>query len=703
MATSSIDDRSERSVSSRRGAAGVAGVPHPTDPASPTVRVLRLERSVDRSLSYAALVARAQQAEGRNRPLTARRLYELALGKLSEASSGADAADLLRRIARTHRRETDLQLSVDCAEAALAVAEAHAHAEWLRDTTNFLGGLRVQLGDLDEAERLYRRAHDCAMSYGQPGLAAAMTHNLGIIANIRGDFLAAAARYEESLAAFRVLDMARERGAVLCDLGNLHTQAARWEDSARAYDEAMHVAEQQGDRNTQLLIEVRRIEAGVARGDLDAADAAVDRAKTLARSTRDMPARGAAWLACGIVARERGEHQDAERMLGRACDLAMARDDVLLLADATRELAELFRRQGRNRDALRSLNRAGSLFAGLRARREMAEVSRRTGVLEDDFLQVARRWGRSMECTDLYTQGHSERVAEIACALALADGMDRQTLFWFRIGALLHDVGKLALPAGVLSKAGPLSAEEWGAVRDHPVQGVELLADIEFPWDVRPIVESHHERWDGAGYPHRLAGEAIPRVARIVAIADVYDALTSARSYKAPLSHPEAIAVMRADSGRQFDPALFALFEQVAAAHADAWVLQARVGSQAAPAAMTERRTARTGERTQRVAEHDAASALSPMDACRFRRVVDDEQAGLRGSTDRRAELRAVRDRRVPVPSRSISIALPTAVRPLLARLMHDRMLSSRARLFNCRDVRAFRLDAHVARGGLPH
>src|SRR5206468_7682299 len=124
----------------------------------------------------------------------------------------------------------------------------------------------------------------------------------------------------------------------------------------------------------------------------------------------------------------------------------------------------------------------------------------------------------------------------------------------FRSGARRNAVGKLLVPAEVLNKPGKLTDEEWALVRRHPAAGVELLADIEFPWDVRPIVQSHHERWDGAGYPHGLAGAAIPLTARVVCIADVYDALTSRRSYKEPFTHEKAMEVMRLDRGRAFDP-----------------------------------------------------------------------------------------------------------------------------------------------------
>src|SRR6185369_14976842 len=115
------------------------------------------------------------------------------------------------------------------------------------------------------------------------------------------------------------------------------------------------------------------------------------------------------------------------------------------------------------------------------------------------------------------TQGHCERVADLAGALAAKAGLDETSLFWFRIGALLHDVGKLIVPAEVLNKPG-------------------MLTDVQFPWDVAPMVRSHHERWDGGGYPDGLAAESIPLSARILCIADVYDALTTERSYKRAFS-----------------------------------------------------------------------------------------------------------------------------------------------------------------------
>ena len=183
--------------------------------------------------------------------------------------------------------------------------------------------------------------------------------------------------------------------------------------------------------------------------------------------------------------------------------------------------------------------------------------------LEGDFLDVVRKWGESIESKDQHTQGHCERVADLAGALAARAGLDETSLFWFRIGALLHDVGKLIVPAEVLNKAGKLTEEEWALVRQHPAAGEQLLADVQFPWDVAPMVRSHHERWDGKGYPDGLAGEGIPLAARVLCIADVYDALTTERSYKRAFSQMEAMEIMRREIGRQFDPRLFAHFEDL--------------------------------------------------------------------------------------------------------------------------------------------
>jgi putative nucleotidyltransferase with HDIG domain len=241
-------------------------------------------------------------------------------------------------------------------------------------------------------------------------------------------------------------------------------------------------------------------------------------------------------------------------------ELARLCTDRLLEAETEAERAQLYLATGQHREALRSLDRAHRLFTELRAEREVLDVERRLRALEQLYLDVGRRWGELVEAKDHYTAGHCQRVAEHACALAAAVGIPERELTWFRVGALLHDVGKTEVPERVLNKPGPLDTEEWTEMREHTLKGDRIVAELGFPWDIRPLVRSHHERWDGSGYPDGLSGEDIPLPARILAVADVYDALTTDRPYRPAFRRADALRIMEQEAGRSLDPQLFRTF-----------------------------------------------------------------------------------------------------------------------------------------------
>jgi putative nucleotidyltransferase with HDIG domain len=162
--------------------------------------------------------------------------------------------------------------------------------------------------------------------------------------------------------------------------------------------------------------------------------------------------------------------------------------------------------------------------------------------------------------------GHTRRVTHLACLVADDLGVAVEVHVDVEIGGLLHDVGKLAVPARILSKSGPLDEEEMTVMRTHVVAGEELAADVDaVPPSVPAVVRASHERWDGRGYPDGLAGEAIPLAARIVACADALDAMTSSRSYRAALPLDFAVEVVRVEAGRQFDPAVVEALVRVVA------------------------------------------------------------------------------------------------------------------------------------------
>jgi diguanylate cyclase (GGDEF)-like protein/putative nucleotidyltransferase with HDIG domain len=166
----------------------------------------------------------------------------------------------------------------------------------------------------------------------------------------------------------------------------------------------------------------------------------------------------------------------------------------------------------------------------------------------------------AIDAKDQGSTTHLRRVQVYASGLAEAVGMSPGDVQGVRTAALLHDIGKLAVPDHVLAKPGPLTPEEFQKVEVHPQIGAEILAGVPFPYPVAPLVLGHHERWDGRGYPHGLAADEIPLGARILAVVDQYDAITSDRSYHRALGRDEALAKIRADAGRGLDPAIVELF-----------------------------------------------------------------------------------------------------------------------------------------------
>ena len=182
--------------------------------------------------------------------------------------------------------------------------------------------------------------------------------------------------------------------------------------------------------------------------------------------------------------------------------------------------------------------------------------------LRETRLQIVQRLGRAAEYKDNETGMHVIRMSHFSKLLALAAGHSPAWAEDLLNAAPMHDVGKIGIPDAVLRKPGPLDADEWATMRRHPEIGAEIIG--EHPSGVlqlaREIALAHHEKWDGSGYPRGLAGEAIPLSARIVAIADVFDALTTRRPYKEPWPVQDALDHIAAQAGKHFDPALVALF-----------------------------------------------------------------------------------------------------------------------------------------------
>jgi len=179
--------------------------------------------------------------------------------------------------------------------------------------------------------------------------------------------------------------------------------------------------------------------------------------------------------------------------------------------------------------------------------------------LQQAIFQSLLGLANALEAKDLYTRGHSERVAALARRIALEAGVAPAGAEVIAHAGRLHDLGKIAVPESVLRKPSPLDPEEWAVLRQHPIVGAQIVAPLDFFADGAVIVRHHHERQDGSGYPDGLRGELIPLGARIVAVADIYDALTSDRPYRHRLPHAEAVRRLEAEAGHTIDARLAAL------------------------------------------------------------------------------------------------------------------------------------------------
>ena len=169
-------------------------------------------------------------------------------------------------------------------------------------------------------------------------------------------------------------------------------------------------------------------------------------------------------------------------------------------------------------------------------------------------------WSLALEMRDDETQGHALRVASLAVELGRAMGIPGDELVHLRRGALLHDIGKMVVPDAILRKPGPLTEEEWAVMRRHPEDGRDFLRKVAYLEPALDVPYAHHERWDGTGYPRGLRGEEIPLAARVFAVADAYDALTSDRPYRAAWPEEDVLEHLRRCAGKEFDPQVVAVF-----------------------------------------------------------------------------------------------------------------------------------------------
>lgn len=191
------------------------------------------------------------------------------------------------------------------------------------------------------------------------------------------------------------------------------------------------------------------------------------------------------------------------------------------------------------------------------------ELSTSKELLEKSYLESIETLRNTVEVKDIYTKGHSDRVSAYSLLIGEKLNLTPEEMKTLKIGALFHDIGKIGIPDGILLKTDKLTEDEYSEIKNHPSIGAHILSDASIFADIIPIVKHHHERYDGRGYPGKLAGSNIPLLARIVAVADTFDAMTSKRSYRQALDFDYTRKEIEKCSGTQFDPVIAKAFLEI--------------------------------------------------------------------------------------------------------------------------------------------
>ena len=489
------------------------------------------------------LLARARERERAGHIDQAIEAYESAIEQAGQSGESSVLCESLRRLAVVHHHRDDQTTARKLCQRSYEVARGAGHDILAAEALNILAVIEFEAGGIAEAREIYKSA--LAVGGSNLELRARIEQNLGVLANVQGDLKAALDHYQRSLEASR--SVGDEHGCAIAyhNLGMISADKQLWDDADRYFTSSIEIARRNGDVRLEGLCLLNQCEVHLARQHYDLARRNAEDALAIFDRLDARLDKADAYKVLGVVYRETGRLALSESRLLAAIDLAVSTGSVLSQAEASRELARLYQAMERNQEALTLLNAAHSLFGKLDARVDIVDVVAKRANLEATFLAIVRNWGQSIESADSYTHGHCERVAGYATRVARELGFDDAALTTVRLGAYLHDVGKVKVPHEILNKPGSLTREEFEVMQMHPVWGIELLESVEFPWDIKPIIRWHHEKHDGSGYPDRLRGDEIPVSAQVICIVDVYDALTTTRSYRGALDKAEALRRMR--------------------------------------------------------------------------------------------------------------------------------------------------------------
>jgi len=424
-----------------------------------------------------------------------------------------------------------------------------------------LGVIYLELGEFEEAEINYHEAIDIAKISGNEILYADLINNLGAIMNMKGNWRKALEYYRESLNIYKSNDEIRKSAYTKNNLAITLSEQGLHEQAFEYFLKAYSIASDINDTSLLLIVNINLADLYLKKDNPHKARYHCSHAEKYLKENNTINGHLVeTQMISGKIYRFEGELEAAMDCFNNALENSCQIGAKFLEAEVLLERGALYRTIKEPFDALTDLETSYHIYTSLKADGKKEEAEKVIHSIEKLYLEIFDALARDVDRKDRYTKGHSDRVASLSLLLAKELGLKTNMLKSIVAAALLHDIGKIKIDDNILKKAGKLTEQEFDAIKRHPELGVELLRGKEFPWEIKEIILSHHEKINGTGYPLGLKGEDIPLGGRIICIADVFDALTSDRIYRKAYRVEKTLSIMKEDAGTAFDPVILNSF-----------------------------------------------------------------------------------------------------------------------------------------------
>ncbi len=470
----------------------------------------------------------------------------------SQGRCGDEIAEGLKQKGRFYRSKARWGEALAAYRIALEVYSEAANVSGLADIHNSMGIAHFEQGDWDEAESQYLQSLEL-IEDRSPELRAKIYNNMGALYNARGDFDNAMSCYLRSIPDFQTTGNQLGLAQAYHNLGMSFADKEDWQSAEKYYDLSLEISQRMEVDDLSALTYLNLASLFVSTDSPAQAEEYCRLAIAMLLEVDDRLGLAEAHKVMGVVERILGNWSESRSHFEFSIEMNEKCSSPLGLAEAYYEFGTMCRDADQTEEAHGHFSKSLAIFEQLKASRHAESVRSEVGKLDTLYLEVIEALGTAVEKKDSYTMGHSSRVAHYALTIAENLGLDEETSKGIVIGAYLHDIGKIHIADEILNKPGKLTKQEFDEIKRHPEMGVSSLRAVEFPWQVKQYILHHHERYDGSGYPSGLRGEEIPLGARIICIADFFDAMTTDRSYRKAWSQEQTIKIISQNRGVIFD------------------------------------------------------------------------------------------------------------------------------------------------------